>query len=131
MKKLKKMVSFFSYFLMVFISTHVITMSAARADFQGFLKTSLYGALVGTGVGIVSLAFENRPGENVSNVTRGASLGLYAGIGYAVYESQVVKEETPSTKLYQEFGSAPILVSPQFVKNQVEGIKVQSIVYNF
>ena len=44
-----------------------------------------YGVLAGTLVGAASLAFVDRPGDNLQRVARGASLGLYAGIALGVY----------------------------------------------
>lgn len=57
-----------------------------------------YGVLAGTLVGAASLAFVDKPGDNLQRVARGASLGLYAGIGlgyYTVYylPKQLQKEE--------------------------------------
>lgn len=44
-----------------------------------------YGVLAGTLVGAASLAFVDKPGDNLQRVARGASLGLYAGIALGVY----------------------------------------------
>lgn len=81
----------------------------ARADFESFIKQAGYGALIGAAVGVVSLSFESRPSNNLTNVTRGASLGLYAGILYAVYDSQV--KEPRSNLYYQDIGE--LLPPPQ------------------
>lgn len=57
-----------------------------------------YGVLAGTLVGAASLAFVDKPGDNLQRVARGASLGLYTGIGlgyYTVYylPKQLQREE--------------------------------------
>ena len=47
-----------------------------------------YGVLAGTLVGAATLAFTDKPGDNLNYIARGASLGLYAGIllgAYVVY----------------------------------------------
>ena len=44
-----------------------------------------YGVLAGAFLGIASIAFVQRPGENLRNIAVGASLGLYAGILFGGY----------------------------------------------
>lgn len=63
-----------------------------------FVMSCTYGVLAGTLVGAASLAFTDNPGENLQRVARGASIGLYIGIGlgfYTVYllPKQLQKEE--------------------------------------
>ncbi|MBX9769048.1 MAG: hypothetical protein K2X47_17365 [Bdellovibrionales bacterium] len=62
-----------------------------------FVTSCVYGTIAGTLVGVASLAFTSQPGENLRNVARGASLGLYAGILLGFYVTQVVTdgEEAP------------------------------------
>lgn len=64
----------------------------ARADNpeREFLMSCTYGVLAGTLVGAASLAFTDKPGENLNKVARGASLGLYAGILLGLYVVYVV-----------------------------------------
>lgn len=53
-----------------------------------FVTSCTYGVLAGTLVGAASLAFTDVPGDNLNNIARGASIGLYAGIllgAYVVY----------------------------------------------
>jgi hypothetical protein len=50
-----------------------------------FITSCTYGVLAGTLVGAASLAFTTQPGENLQQVARGASLGLYAGIALGFY----------------------------------------------
>lgn len=60
---------------------------AARADSASreFVMSCTYGVLAGTLVGAAMLAFTDQPGENLSKVARGASIGLYTGILLGLY----------------------------------------------
>lgn len=59
----------------------------ARADaMSAFLKNCAYGTLAGAAVGLASLAISDNPSGRINNVARGASLGLYFGIGFGIYE---------------------------------------------
>ncbi|MNK07765.1 hypothetical protein D3C87_256830 [compost metagenome] len=96
---------------------------ALAADLRQFLKHCAYGTLIGAGAGVATLAFSDQPSEDLNNVARGASLGLYGGIAYGVY-----RLNTPDVQTYQEpsFGLMPL-----FEKNKIEGFKVETVVYNF
>ena len=50
-----------------------------------FVMSCTYGVLAGTLVGAAMLAFTDQPGENLSKVARGASIGLYTGILLGLY----------------------------------------------
>jgi len=50
-----------------------------------FMTSVTYGVLAGTLVGAATLAFTKSPGENLNKIARGASLGLYLGIGLGFY----------------------------------------------
>jgi hypothetical protein len=67
----------------------LIPYSRVEADpSKEFLMSCTYGVLAGTLVGAASLAFTSQPGDNLRNIARGASLGLYTGIllgAYVVY----------------------------------------------
>lgn len=60
---------------------------SARADTASkeFVMSCTYGVLAGTLVGAAMLAFTDQPGENLSKVARGASIGLYTGILLGLY----------------------------------------------
>lgn len=51
-----------------------------------FLSDCAYGTIGGALVGLATVAISDNPGGKITNVARGASLGLYAGIGYGLYE---------------------------------------------
>jgi hypothetical protein len=55
---------------------------------KDFLLSCAYGTLTGAALGVASVAFSENPGEKSMNIARGASLGLYAGIGYGIYQTQ-------------------------------------------
>ncbi len=88
-------------FLPIIIAALVLTVPSrkAYASPEGeFLLSCTYGVLAGTLVGAASLAFVDRPGDNLQHVARGASIGLYLGIGLGVYTvyvlpGQIEKEE--------------------------------------
>jgi len=50
-----------------------------------FIMSATYGVLAGTLVGAATLAFTDKPGDNLKNIARGASYGLYAGILLGLY----------------------------------------------
>lgn len=51
-----------------------------------------YGVLAGTLVGAATLAFEDRPSDNLNKVARGASIGLYTGILMGLYVLYLVPD---------------------------------------
>lgn len=58
----------------------------AKAEaMREFIMSCSYGVLAGTLVGAASLAFSDKPGDNLNKVARGASFGLYAGILLGLY----------------------------------------------
>ncbi len=77
----------------------------ARAEpTREFIMSSTYGVLAGCLVGAATLAFTDKPGDNLKNIARGASFGLYAGIFLGLYVIYGVPsgsvppmEEGPST----------------------------------
>ncbi len=50
-----------------------------------FMLSCVYGAVAGTLVGAATLAFTDKPNQNLNRVARGASLGLYAGMLLGLY----------------------------------------------
>ena len=84
-----------------------LSQSAFSQDLKQFLKSCGYGTLAGAGLGLASLVFEKKPNESYGNIARGASLGLYGGIGYGLLvmnqptnknENDIV--DIPSNKLF-------------------------------
>jgi hypothetical protein len=88
MKTFNKITSCFIIAGFVFLS------QPAKADGgHEFLMSVTYGTLAGTLLGVASLAFAGKPSDNLQNVARGASLGLYAGILLGVYVVYAVPDE--------------------------------------
>lgn len=71
--------------------------SASASPMRTFLVSCAYGAGAGAAVGLTSLAFSDKPSENLSTVARGASLGLYVGIGVGLYLANQPEATTART----------------------------------
>jgi hypothetical protein len=78
--------------IIIFISAAICGISPmALADGENessakpFFSSCFYGTVAGTLVGAATLAFTSNPGDNLSNIARGASLGLYGGIILGLY----------------------------------------------
>jgi len=99
------------------------TQTVFANDLRTFLKNCAWGTIGGAAVGVASLAFTDKPSESWSNVAKGASLGLYAGIAYGLY--QINKE--PTTQ-YQQPDFA---LFPTLKEGKVESIHVTSTIYEF
>ena len=99
--------------LLSFLIATLMPKTGHAEPMREFVMSCTYGALAGTLVGAASLAFSDKPGDNLNKVARGASLGLYAGIllgAYVVYGVQgendedippgVVLREPPRLQVY-------------------------------
>ena len=95
---------------------------AQAQKLRSFVQSCAWGTLLGAGAGVVSLAFVDKPGDSWSNVAKGASLGLYAGIGYGLYDMNREPEK------YQQPDFA---IAPTFFKGKVDGLQVAGILYSF
>ena len=67
-----------------FLAAPLVHAQSANPE-KEFIMSCTYGVLAGTLVGAASLAFVDKPGDNLQRVARGASLGLYAGIALGYY----------------------------------------------
>jgi hypothetical protein len=93
----------------------------ARAEpVREFIMSCTYGVLAGTLVGAATLAFTDQPGENLNNIARGASIGLYAGmllgfyVVYGVSDDSAADPASPPSDVgvrRQPFRPAPSLNS--------------------
>ena len=73
---------------LVLVTTLILVFSCpvhGATDGKEFITSVIYGTLAGTLVGAATLAFTSNPGDNLNNVARGASFGLYAGIFLGLY----------------------------------------------
>jgi hypothetical protein len=88
-------------FMRKFVTIAVITLAVVWANEtpsyaspeREFIMSCTYGVLAGTLVGAATLAFTKQPGQNLQNVARGASLGLYAGIALGFYTVYVLPKQ--------------------------------------
>ncbi|UXR63442.1 hypothetical protein EZJ49_10180 [Bdellovibrio bacteriovorus] len=96
--------------------------SAHAQSLRNFLATCGWGVVGGAALGVVSLAFEDKPSESWNNVARGASLGLYAGMGYGLY----AMNRPPATYQQPDFA-----IIPTFEKGQVEGVRITKTLFDF
>ncbi|MGZ3769034.1 MAG: hypothetical protein ACXVCP_00030 [Bdellovibrio sp.] len=109
----------FSFLFFIFL----LSVQRVQAqDLRSFLKSCAYGTIGGASVGVVSLAFADKPSDSWNNVTRGASLGLYAGIAYGLYDYN------KSTETYQHPDFAII---PNLNNGKIEGAKVMGTFWNY
>ena len=90
----------------------------SSGDMSVFLKSCGYGTLGGAALGAVSLAFVDNPNSKVSNIAKGASLGLYAGIGYGIYQIYTRNHQSNDNYAMNSFGKSKfqeVVSSLQFV----------------
>lgn len=66
---------------------------AASNPEREFIMSCTYGVLAGTLVGAASLAFTEKPGDNLQRIARGASIGLYVGIGLGLYTVYILPKQ--------------------------------------
>lgn len=72
--------------LIAVLAALIFPREASSAEpMRDFVMSASYGVLAGTLVGAATLAFSDKPGDNLNKVARGASLGLYAGILLGLY----------------------------------------------
>ena len=131
--------------LVAVFSTVLFAPRVARAEpMRDFIMSCSYGVLAGTLVGAATLAFSDKPGDNLNKVARGASFGLYAGILlglYVVYGVPNQEEAEIRDQLGQyQFNIQPIrkvaelprlLISPVIGERGVEGGEFRYSVYRF
>jgi drug/metabolite transporter (DMT)-like permease len=118
---------FFIFFSVVFSLAISNTVSAAD-DMTVFLKSSGYGAAAGAVLGLASLALSENPDSKINNVARGASLGLYAGIGFGLYTLY----GHPSSQPADETAKLPqFWISPVLHFSQLEGAQINWAHFSF
>lgn len=101
---------------------------AAKAVSREIITSATYGVLAGTIVGSATLAFTENPGDNLSRIARGASLGLYAGLILGFYVTYGVSSEAE----YYEEGVQVWREPPKFAliplsdeRGHIEGASAQ------
>lgn len=102
--------------LVVSILVLIGTPSHSRAEpMREFIMSCSYGVLAGTLVGAATLAFSEKPGDNLNKVARGASFGLYGGILLGLYVVYGVPNQEESEIREQLGYQNPRFESPRFV----------------
>lgn len=105
---------------------------------KNFLLACAYGTAGGAALGLLSVAISDDPDSKFDRVSKGASLGLYAGIGFGLY---LLYGEQPSSRS-DDFGLmkdkalspqdiSPVWMSLQTDKGAVTGAKFDWVVSNF
>lgn len=74
--------------LFIIISLAMIPLrSDAASSLQVVAEDALWGCLIGTLVGTATLAFHlDDAGDHLENIAYGAGIGLFAGVGFGIYE---------------------------------------------
>jgi hypothetical protein len=99
-----------------------------------FVMSCTYGVIAGALVGTATLAFTQQPGDNLRNIARGASLGLYAGILMGLYVVYVLpgqgqeEELPPGISAPAEEGvrwTPPVVIPLISERGAVEGASLQ------
>lgn len=67
------------------LSVLIVPRLALADPAKDFVMSCTYGVLAGTLVGTATLAFSDKPGDNLNRIARGASIGLYSGILLGLY----------------------------------------------
>lgn len=130
--------------LIAALSAVVLTPKTANAEpMRDFIMSASYGVLAGTLVGAATLAFSDKPGENLNKVARGASFGLYAGILlglYVVYgvpnqEEADIRDQLGQYQFKREarkLAELPrLMISPVVGDRGIEGGEVRYSVFRF
>lgn len=105
--------------IVLFISSH----SFAFDDMTLFMKDCAYGTAAGALLGLLSLTTSDNPNGKISNVARGASLGLYLGIAYGIYDIN-----NPRSHLSDQ---VKFWIAPEMSKNKLNGAELNWIAMRF
>lgn len=100
----------------------------ANSSSQEFIMACTYGVLAGTLIGAASLAFVDKPSDNLNKVARGASLGLYAGILLGAYVIYVVPDDGEEDN---PLISKNFLILPTWSEKGIDGAMAQMNLFNF
>jgi hypothetical protein len=108
----------------------------AKAEpMREFILSCSYGVLAGTLVGAATLAFSDKPGENLNKVARGASIGLYGGILLGLYVVYAVpgidEDEIASSKWTAPPEPPRFLLSPLVTEQGLEGVSARLSLLKF
>lgn len=113
--------------LVLFLGLSLNTFALERNKMRTFLVACGYGTAIGAAVGAGSLAFTDDPGSKLSNVAKGASLGLYAGIGIGLYLNSLPTHVEESV---ESVGVLPVIF-PVWKQGKVDGAQVSLTAFQF
>ncbi len=124
---------------LIFCGQKTVAQTSERGSSKEFVMSCTYGVLAGTLVGAAMLAFTDQPGENLSKVARGASLGLYTGILLGLYVVYGVSDEEeepdmangPSASWKLKTSSLKWALAPAFNQKGIDGAALTGEVLNF
>lgn len=111
-------IKFFFTIIVILFQVQVVL----AQDLKSFLKSCAWGVIGGASAGIVSLAFTDKPSESWNNVAKGASLGLYVGIGYGLYQIN----RSPTTYQQPDFA-----IIPNIKEGKLNGAQIIGTVLDF
>lgn len=91
--------------LIAFMAIILLVQTVSAQDLKAFLKSCAWGVVGGASAGVVSLAFTDKPSESWNNVAKGASLGLYVGIGVGLYQinNNLAADQRPDFAIIPDF----------------------------
>ncbi len=118
-------------FALILTFTFGFSPRASADPMKEIIVSSAYGVLAGTLVGAATLAFTDRPGDNLKNIARGASLGLYAGILLGLYVAYVIPDEEDEEEVPPEQTNYPMIYPLIGDNNTVEGAAMTMKVLSF
>lgn len=104
-----------------------------------FLKSCAYGTAAGAVLGLATLAWSENPSGKINNVARGASLGLYAGIGFGLYTINAQNKRMNQDFSHFQFTDKSdleaqknlIWFSPVTANSQIEGAQLNWATFSF
>lgn len=105
-----------------------LEMEQGSSASREFLMSCTYGVLAGTMVGLASLAFVDKPSENMQRVARGASLGLYTGILlglYVVYVIPAMEDDSSDEDPIARLDKLSWDISPLINASGIEGLQAR------
>lgn len=120
--------------MILFLISWVLTCQSAYAvdtnsneKLSVFMTSCAYGTGAGALLGLASLAFVDDPSSKMGNIARGASLGLYAGIGLGFYLVYARSNSTTSS----DFSFLPIFYPTTNKNGKMDGLAGVMDVYRF
>ena len=117
--------------ILFIVALSVPNTAKAEGTMREFVLSCSYGVLAGTLVGAATLAFSDKPGDNLNKIARGASLGLYAGMllgFYVMYGDSGPDEDEEDIVMIEP---PRLLVAPIIADRGLEGAAAQYTVFKF